>query len=124
MKAFTTIFIALVIQISASAQTKVYFSAGRSVSNIIVISDFYVFGTGLQVYQTENSYNTKGISDFWTGELLVESRLNKVVNGVTGISIFQMGYDNARIFDDATVGNFIVSWMSLASVSPFCLGPT
>jgi len=91
---------------SANAQTKVYFSAGRSASTILLRSDYYVFGQGLQVRRTQNGYVTKGLSNFSTGELLIESRLNKVVNGVTGISIFQVGYDNAQLNNDPSIGNF------------------
>ena len=58
------------------------------------------------MYVTENEYTTKGLGNFWNGEILIETRLNKVINGVTGISVFQTGYDNNVIGDD-TSGDFL-----------------
>jgi len=106
MKAIITIAFVLLFQVSGISQTKVYFSAGRSVSSILSIEDFYVFGKGSRVFTTENGYDTKGFSDLWTGELHVETPFNKVINGVTGISFFQVGYDNSQLNDDPTVGDF------------------
>ena len=106
MKLLGTILLALFCQLSAESQTKVYFSAGKSVSTILSINNFYIFGQGARVIRTKNDYDTQGISEFWTGELWVETRLNKVLNGVTGVSIFRTGYDNAQINNDPSIGDF------------------
>ncbi len=68
---------------------------GTSTSNAFFIDGVYIFGKGHQVYVTNNDYQQKGWFHFFHGDIYVETPINKVANGLTGVSVFQTGYENS-----------------------------
>lgn len=98
VKALVIIWIVLLTQSQAFAQRKVYVSAGKSSSILLFNNDF-----NSQQFQ---DYSTKGLSEYLAFDVHIETRFNKVINGVTGISMMQVGYTNAFYSNDPVFGGF------------------
>lgn len=95
------------------AQVKLYFSIGTTTTNSFTTDGVYIFGKGHQVFVTDNDYQQKGLGHFINAELIVEKKLNKVIHGVTGISVFQTGYDNRAQYGQ----NIFLSELDITYVS-------
>lgn len=90
-----TTLIPLILFLNLSAQVNIYVQLGTNTSTHFYYDGLYIFGKGSQVYVTDNDYQEKGWFRFFSGDILVEAPLNKVIYGVSGISVFQTGYDNS-----------------------------
>lgn len=79
----------------AGAQSRIYFNIGSSYNTTYFTEGFYRLGVGSRIYITDTEYQSKKIGRYWNADLTIDFRINNLIRGVTGLSIFQAGYHNS-----------------------------
>ena len=82
---------------SGHSQSKLYFTVGTNFTTTYFQEGFYRLGVGNRIFVTNSDYKSKKFGQYWNAELNVETRINKILYGVTGLSISQSGYSNSNI---------------------------
>jgi hypothetical protein len=85
----------LLVSLQGLAQTRVFVSAGGSFIADYEPNTFFFPGIGNSVFQTDGSYDTKGLGKYWTLDIEVERKVAKYFF-VSGLHLFNSGYSNSR----------------------------
>lgn len=89
------LFVVLLFSSPLHSQTRIYFSAGSNYYTQFFIEGFYRTGVGPRVFITDGSYKNNGFGEYLSAELSIDAPLYSLIHGVTGITIFQTGYQNS-----------------------------
>lgn len=87
----------LMLSQSGHSQSKLYFNVGTNFTTTYFQEGFYRLGVGNRIFITNSDYKSKRFGQYWNAELNVETRINKILYGVTGLSISKSGYSNSNI---------------------------
>lgn len=95
MSRLFTISSILLISLTGFSQTRIFVSGGASLNTNYEPNTFYYPGIGNAVWSTDGSYTTKGFGKYWTFDVEVERKINKLYF-VSGVHWFNSGYSNYR----------------------------
>ncbi|MEQ9287197.1 MAG: hypothetical protein RIG77_09830 [Cyclobacteriaceae bacterium] len=106
MKTLMAILMGIIVHTQVQSQTRAHLNVGTNISTTYFVEGFYRLGVGSRIYVTDTEYSSGRMGTYWNAELTIETRLNKLLYGVSGLSYLQAGYHNSQdnFFSDLSIG--------------------
>lgn len=109
----TSLLLLLLLAVPAKAQVRLFVSGGTNFQSGLYIDGFYQAGKGNYVLTRDGKYSNHNFGKYFTADVLAEVRVNKLIYGVTGIMVSQVGYQNSFTAGAKNTSEFTCTYLGI-----------